>query len=374
MSALDRLWQQLQRLLHRAPPLGYSRLRGPDGRTAIPERFDESHQLCYLNHDVMAELLRAGQLVGAFNYHMPLTEAEAASLRAARDVFEWIDQQSRLEERAPILRARVFPALLSDFLHFIFEALEAARKGKLVVAFALLRKPLQETLYLMETIAIDLDAFSNKLAEDPLKLRLKNVGGHSGHKTRIATVLQLLGETDRFDPGYLAQIRYEKCDDGFDGIANLAMHLFTEHDAIRTDKLNINMIFSDLPAKETQWAYLYSRMPYLLLYARRLVEHVFSRIDDRTDPAYLSDIERRLDAATILWWSSVEGRYRNRQQRRFVIATRLRLRSSCRAAGFLAPRRRHLRRMMENGAFPDEPRATVRHRHANYARNAPPRD
>jgi hypothetical protein len=374
MTILNHLRRFLKHLWwRRARPVTFPALRGPDGRTAMPERFDESHHLCYLNHDVMVELLRSGELVGAFEYRFPLNEAEAESLRAAADVFEWIEQESRHEERAPILRATVFPALLSDLLHFIYEALQSARKGKLIVAFALLRKPLQENLYLMETIAIDLTGFSDKLAADPMKLRLKNVGGLSGHRNRIAAVLEIIGETDRFDAGYLAQLRYEKCEDGFDGICNLAMHLFTEHDAIKTDKLNINFIFTDLNAKETQWAYLYSRMPYILLYARRLVEHVFSAIWGRTDPVYLSDMERRLDAGTILWWRSVDKSYQSSPLRRFVVATRLRLRSRCRAAGFISPRLCHLERMMENGAFPDEANATVMRRHASYARNAPPR-
>jgi hypothetical protein len=49
-------------------------------------------------------------------------------------------------------------------------------------------------------------------------------------------------------------------DDGFAGMRNKALHLFTEHQALRTERLNINMIFSDDDARQTQWYYCYSRL------------------------------------------------------------------------------------------------------------------
>lgn len=145
--AVDFFLRLVRRVLGRSttdspnPPL-----RGPGGRTALPVRLDHAHHLCFLIHDVMLELLRSGELVGAFTHQFPLSEAESRSLNQAVDIFEWIDEVGRQPERAPILRAVIFPALLSDFLHFIYEALQAARKGKLAVAYALLRKPLQDDL------------------------------------------------------------------------------------------------------------------------------------------------------------------------------------------------------------------------------------
>lgn len=368
-------WRRLRLWLYRQaawrdPLLVRGPFRGPDGHTAMPEEFDEGHNLCYANHDVMLELLKSGEEVGAFKHHVPLSDSEAKILNEAEDIFTWMEQASRQEELAPIIRAVAFPALLSDFLHFIYEALQASRKGKLTVAYSLLRKPIQENLYLLENIAIDLHGFTTKLAVDPSQLGVKNVGGHEGHVKRIAAVLDILGETDRFDADYIAQLRYMKCEDGFDGYCNLAMHLFTSHKDIKTEKLNINFIFSDSAANLTQWAYLYSRMPYLLFYARRLVEYVFSTIFDRTAPNYLSDIERRVQAATILWWPTLDATYQDERLRRFVVRTRLRLRAESRTAGFGTPRFHHLPRMMADGAWPDEPAEAVARRLAGYAANA----
>jgi hypothetical protein len=64
-----------------------------------------------------------------------------------------------LAERANILKAVVLPAVLSDLLHFIYEALQCSRKGKLNVTYALIRRPIQESLYLLESIVLDAAGF-----------------------------------------------------------------------------------------------------------------------------------------------------------------------------------------------------------------------
>ena len=77
------------------------------------------------------------------------------------------------------------------------------------------------------------------------------------------------------------------------------MHLFTGHKAIQTEPLNINFIFTDWPSMLTQWSYIYTRLPYLLVYIHRIVEHVCAGIKP-TDPAYISDMERNFSACPSL--------------------------------------------------------------------------
>jgi hypothetical protein len=104
----------------------------------------------------------------------------------------------------------VFPAVLSDMLHCIYEALESSRKGKLNITFMLLQKALQESLFLFEAMAVDRAEFANTLATDPVKLYSQTAGGAEVHARWIRLVLASLGEEERFDPSYLAQLRYDK--------------------------------------------------------------------------------------------------------------------------------------------------------------------
>jgi hypothetical protein len=216
----------------------------------------------------------------------------------------------------------------------------------------LIRKPLQEDLFLLEIISTDPEAFAHSLLENPMALRAQKAGGIEAHTRRISKALQVLGEQDRFDAAYVAQLRYDRnVEDGFDGSCNKAVHLFTEHPAIRTEPLNVNFIFSDWDAKLTQWYYLYSRLPYLLFYARLLVEHVCSTFS-QTDPAYLANMDRRVAAGTLLWARNVDADYRHPLIDRFVNVTRERLARACRAAGHREPALSDLPSMLANGTFP----------------------
>ena len=325
-----------------------------DNHDFLPKYLVPSHNLCFLNHDILAELLCAWEKAGISSQKFTFYDNDdRQKFNCANDVFDWLENTGRESERSEFLKKVVFPALLSDFLHFIYEALVNSRKAKLNVTYALLRKPIQENLFLLEIIATDPDLFSSYLIENPLMLRAEKAGGLEVHTKRILNVLRVIQEEHRFDAQYLAQLRYAKTEDGFDGICNHAIHLFTEHKNIRTEPLNINFIFSGEYEELTQWYFLYSRLPYILFYARRLVEYVCSTFV-KTDPNYLANIERRLMAATLLWATNIEETYQHPKIDQFVEATRLQLEQECISYGYRKPNVKDLIHMQEYGTFPDE--------------------
>jgi hypothetical protein len=316
---------------------------------------------------VLVELLHSGEEYGIFTAAFEFrNEDERKLLSESADVFEWFERTERKSDRNDVLRRTLLRAVLSDFLHFIYEALETSRKGKLTTTYALLRKPLQDNLFLLEAIATDLDGFSEQFVENPLKLQARTAGDRAAHAKRIARVLEAIGESNRFDPDFLAEIRYDKSsDDSFAGSSNQALHLFTDHAAIRTEPLNVNFIFSDWEAMKTQWHYLYSRLPYALFYARRLVEHLCATFT-QTDPEYLADVERRIAAATLLWAPNIDANYRHPAIDRLIQGTRTRLEAACAEAGHRPPHVSDLPAMAEEGRYPGEPRSGVLRRAAKY--------
>jgi hypothetical protein len=346
----------------------YSSLKGRPN-TQLPESYWLGHELCFAVHDIMLQLLVSGRRARVFKVEFELpTEAEQAAFKA--DVFEWLDKYRGIKERAAILVTTVFPAVLGDMLHYFYEALESSRKGKLTISYTLLRKPLQESLFVLETAIADRSGFANKLSYDPIKLWSQGAGGKEAHARNIQKVLEALGETDRFDANYLAQLRYDKdANDGFDGICNRATHLFTGHKAIQTEPLNINFIFADWDDMQTQWSYMYTRLPYLLVYVHRIVEHVCHEIAP-TDSVYLEDMERRISALTLLWWETIKAPYLERHLEKFSVKTREWLDAHCTAAGFRPPNRGDLRRMADSGAYPGEAKSSVARRRHGFVQAA----
>lgn len=305
----------------------------------------------------MGRLLAAGERASIFNVRFTLRdEAEVKALESAEHVFGWIEAHRTPEERAAVMVAVVFPAILSDMLHCLYEALETSRKAKLNVSYMLLRKPIQESLYVLEAVIVDRAGFAQKLTEDPLKLGSQRAGGYEAHRKNIENVLNVVGNDGRFDAGYLAQLRYDKSvEDSFDGICNKAIHLFTSRGAIATEKMNINFIFSDWESKGTQWAHLYSRLPYLLAYTYEIVEYVCAGIAP-TSPEYLDEIRRRIAAHAILWGGTNEDSYRDQRLEAFITKHREWLTRHCVERGFRVPTENDLVRLIAEGALPGETR------------------
>lgn len=344
----------------------YSTLRTNQGGF-LPASYDIAHDLCFVIHDILAQLLKSGEEGNFFQTLISFQDdADRLSFEEAEDIFVWLEQTRRIEDRAAILTTTVFPAVLSDTLHCIYEALETSRKAKLNITYILLRKPLQENLFLLESMVLDPMDFAEKLSVEPLKLRGEKTGGVEAHSKRIQKVLAIIGEEHRLSASYLAQLRYDKtAGDSFDGICNQAMHLFTEHRAIRTEPLNINFVFSDWKSKLAQWSYLYSRLPYLMFYTQRVVEHVTSRFAP-THSEYLDDMDRRIAAFILLWWDTVEDDYVAEPLEKLAIETQKWLIDHCQSAGYHPPNDKDLFRMSRTGAFPSESAAKVKARDLRY--------
>lgn len=338
-----------------------------EANTALPEQFHEGYKFCFAAHDIAAQLLVSGMEQGIFVTNLTLRdEKEQKDLEQAEDLVDWLQKSGRMDDEADVLVTVAFPAVLSDMLHCIFEALEASRKGKLAVAYMLLRKPFQESLYLLESVVADKALFAKMIAEDPAKLRPQNAGGIDGHARRIKKVLEVIGEVSQLDAGYLAMLRYDKTSrDSLDSICNKAMHLFTDHKAIKTELYNINFIFSQDEQVLTQWAYLYSRLPYLMTYFVCLVEHIAERFA-QTHPTYTQDMNRRLAAQLLKSHAQITENYQTEQLTQLAQMTYCWLSNHCLENGFPLPEAGHLSRMALSGAFPDELEEEVVARHHLY--------
>lgn len=278
----------------------------------VPKQHLVAHELCFAYHDLILSILRAGEEANVFGINVSFendTEREHFE-NFDGDVIEWLVTSGRDAAEHELLRRVAFHGLLSDFCHYIYEALSCSARGKLTVCYTLLRKPLQEVLFLFEALVARPDDFVAILKEAPHDLRSQKYGGVEPHTKHIDKVLEELGQASRFDAAYLAQLRYDKvAHDSFDASWNKAMHLFTDHKALRTEQMNINFIFSGEVQIQTQWAFVYSRLPYVLAYAWEVVEHLVGRFVPKQDD-YLAGVRTRCAAGLMLWDARVVEHYR----------------------------------------------------------------
>jgi hypothetical protein len=334
---------------------------------AIPEKYQNAHNLCFILHDIMTQIIVSGEKANAFAVKVNLSEEEKRSISDEEHIIDWLKKNDRIEDKNKIISATVLPAILSDMMHCIYEALSSAYKGKMAVAYMLIRKPIQESLFVLEEMQIDKSAFVSNLENDQSRLQPKITGGIDGHEKRISKVLESLGFNGALDPKYIAQLRYDKSsDDSFDGTCNKAMHLFTNHHSIKTEDLNINFIFSGAKGLPSQWKYFYSRLPYLLFYIYLVVEHVLEHIAP-TSEQYILDMMRRISAQFILASLDVEDRYATDENKKLVSSLYAWLLEHCIENDFPTPELSDLEKMAKTGGFPNEPQESIDKRIASFS-------
>lgn len=278
----------------------------------LREQYQESHRLCLFIHDVMLEFLKSGFKNDIFTSVFDLEDLEKNDLKNFDGhILDWLKLKNKKTEYEITVLKALIPALLSDMLHCIFEALKAMECGKVTIAYMLIRKPIQENLYLFEEILVYKENFIKIFEEDPLRFRPKNAGGVDGHEKKITQVLGKLASI--LDAKYISTLRYDKkSEDSFDGCCNQAMHLFTEHKAIKTQNMNVNFIFAGEDAKKTLYDFMYSRLPYLMYYTYIVFEKIVFLISRTTDQ-YLRDIHNRIAAMFLLSSMYISEDYQTEQ-------------------------------------------------------------
>ena len=283
-----------------------------DELNSLEEKYAEAHRLCFFIHDVMVDFIKGGESNEVFKNQLELNDEEKCNLENFDGhILDWLLTQNKKFEYEMALWKSIIPAVLSDMLHCIYETLRAMETGKVTIAYMMLRKPLQENLYLFEEMLLHKSDFLNILENDPLKFRPKNAGGIEGHQKKITEILGKF--TTILDARYIASLRYDKNnEDSFAGCCNQAMHLFTEHKAIKTEKMNINFIFANHDSKKSLYDFMYSRLPYLMYYIYIVFEQVV-RLISSTSNSYLLDINRRIAAMFILTTYYVDDNYQTEQ-------------------------------------------------------------
>ena len=264
----------------------------------MPQEFEFAHDFSLRMHDWMVGHIARGERDRLFDVSFQLSDErevlETSSLQDDR-LFEWLEENGYSEVIGRMYLRRVFPGLLSDFLHFVFEALSCSRKSKLAVTYALLRKPFRENLTYMEWLLADPSGLLNTLHnEDPRRLSMQEILSGDDALKRTETAVSRTAMPAMHNAQILHDIRFDKkAHFSLEEFWNKAMHLVTTKKPINTEPQNLNFIFSDDEDRQTQWYFLYSRLPMLLAYAADVSDSLMYMATEQELPDYQEQMIRR---------------------------------------------------------------------------------
>jgi hypothetical protein len=273
----------------------------------LPEQFRFSHEFAFFLHDILASVVVVGERAGIFNTRVHFdssSDIEAFSRLSGDELWNWLQENGYEEAIFEIAYKQSIVALLSDLGHFVYEALSCSEKGKLTVAYSLLRKPFKENLFYFEWLLADPEDFKQKFHEEGTDT-LVLVGRQSVPRERRLEIIQEAVAKTRFPDWVSAQFLYDlrysrDADYGFDRLWNQATHLITTFRAFRTEDENFNFVFSTRGAHLDQWRHIYSLVPLLLYHTVEVIEALIATITDLDSLEIDWDYTRRV-AGFGLW-------------------------------------------------------------------------
>jgi hypothetical protein len=248
----------------------------------LPEQFRFSHDFCFFLHDQLVETLNSGLEAEIFNIKVKFrkkSHIKAIQGLSGEDFISYLENNGYKIDVDWLFYKQVCRALLSDFLHFVFEALQCSKKGKLTVAYALLRKPFKENLLFLEWMLAEPEDFLKRFDLET-KTRFTFPTDVAKDKT-IEIIEKALKKTKYakvFDPKVLYDLRHDKSVYlGLEPLWQKANHLITTYKYLETRKGNFNFVFANSSHKKWLWKKLYDFVPILLYYSVEIVEAIISK-------------------------------------------------------------------------------------------------
>jgi hypothetical protein len=253
----------------------------------LPENYRFSHQYVFFLHDFLVRIIKKGEPKGNFNISFEFRDKKLIKKiegLSGEDLLNTLIANGYEDECDLLILKQIFIAVLSDFLHFIYTALKASESAKLSVAYALLRKPLKDNLFILEWMLADTEDFLNNYKSEKSFKDLTIDKIPSNRKIEIIEKANSKIILPIIPPDFIYELRYDKSKEySFEPIWQKANHLITSCMHYKTEEMNLNFVFSDDYAKENQWNTLYFLLPSLLFYAVQIFMVTYSNLVPEED-------------------------------------------------------------------------------------------
>jgi hypothetical protein len=274
----------------------------------LPKKHHEAHNICAHLYDLLTEIFHLELYSNLRLTNISLEENSILSQAFSNDkdhVLDILKSHNRNAELEDVLTKHITLSVLSDMLNFIYEAINIAKKGKMSVAYSLLRKPFTDELLILEQILIDKKDFIKRFFHDG-EISSYDPSNPKLDKLKIIqSSIKNLNVNLMFNADLIYKLRYDKnTDAGINGLTNKALHIITNRTGYPTEKQNLNFVFSNQEDTKSQWDHFYFAVPLLLMYTTMVVDKIiFEYVEDENKRLVFKNI-KRLIASIMLYGKS----------------------------------------------------------------------
>lgn len=247
----------------------------------LPKKHWLKHDYLLYAYDVIADMVRQADRRNLSKFTLEFKNEEIAeSFEDAEDMFVWMDENGYHDTSIQMFESHVFFSLLSDFCYYIFESLSCAERGKVTVAYSLLRKPIRDNLLYLEWLLSNSEEFYQTFMQGTVE-QCDVANFKVFTKPRIQRIIQDAGQKSYMGKhlnhnNIIYTLRFNNKEEiGLQRIWNQSMHLVTTSPNYSTNQGNLNFIFADKEIWKDYWDYYYIVLPQLLAYALEICEALF---------------------------------------------------------------------------------------------------
>lgn len=294
-----------------------------DQQISLPKKYHKRHNHCAVIYDQLTSLLKDRQYrdLRRATIDVPTQEVETLEPLKAREIgtFEWLAQTGRTAELSHILTKHIALSITKDMINFLYESLSCAMKGKMAVAYALLRKPFIDELLMLEQLLIDPQVFIEKFYHrgdpkgyDP-SVNKKNA------KEIITAACKVLDAKLFYHADLLHDMRYDKTTrGGLQGITNHALHIVTNDSNYKTSHKNLNFVFSVEEDQQRYWKNYYTVVPLLLCYSVEVIDLIIFPYLQGSKYKHVRLTRAVKRKIALLHWSSYVGKRKVNYSRKIL--------------------------------------------------------
>jgi len=179
----------------------------------LPQKYKELHDLCFYLHGILVQVVKEGEKKKLFHTLYNIKKiSDIQAIKDNDDILEWLSNNGYEDEYKSIVIKQVLIAMISDYCHYVYEALKCSEKSKLAITFTLLRKPLKDNLLFFEWILTNRNEFIEKFQKDSNYYAIDKIDS-AKKKIFIGCSVNKIDYSETFNADFIYNIRYSKKSD-----------------------------------------------------------------------------------------------------------------------------------------------------------------
>lgn len=228
----------------------------------LPKQFHVMHEQCWNLVKMIEEFILDKHYYSMNRTEFPISEEMAFQIQNGKnglDVLETFDEESFQK----VITKQIILGIFKDFCYFMQEALSCSLKKRLVVTYALLRRPIIDDMKILLRLCYDEDFFDNfKKREDydPVLMKDDSLKEYLAALDESRLIQSIKGEDifaivfDKMNPNSLVNL------------TNRAIHPVTTRGINKTGLMNLNFNYMNSEDEMVLWNKLYTTLKVVLLY------------------------------------------------------------------------------------------------------------